>query len=123
MPTALVSSGAWPIPAGSTTTQTSPDFRNGNASGVKVVVVTTAIGTGSVTLSIQARDPGSGSYYTLLTGLPIVSNTTMIYTLAPAVAVVANASARDVLPGTWRLVLTWNNPSPVTCSVGFTMVP
>src|SRR5213594_974505 len=106
------------IPAGATTTQTSEDFvNNGGASGVpaagvKVVVDTTAIGTGSITLSIQGKDKASGKYYTLLAGAAIITNTTNVYTVFPGATVTANVSANDTLPEIWRLVVTANNANP-----------
>jgi hypothetical protein len=112
--------GAMAIPAGATTTQTSPDFQALTANGVLVVLNTTAIGTGSVTLSIQGKDRVSGVYYTLLAGAAVTTNTTNTYTVFPGAPATANVSANAALPATWRIVCTANNANAATYTVGFT---
>jgi hypothetical protein len=119
MPATVLTSGSMAIPAGATTTQTSADFQNVAASGVRVVLVTTAIGTGSITLSIQGKDPASGSYFTLLSGAAVTTNTTNTYRVGAGFPVAANVSANDCLPATWRIVVTANNGNAATYSVGF----
>lgn len=112
-------SGALNILAGATTTQTGPDVNNANARGVKVVVTTTAIGTGSVTVSIQGKDLASKAYYTILAGAAVVTNTTNVYTVFPGAPVASNVSANDQLPDTWRILVTANNANPATYTVGW----
>jgi hypothetical protein len=119
MPATETVQGAMTIPAGATTTQTSPDLANPAARGVKVVVVTTAIGTGSITLTIQGKDIASGTDYTLLAGVAINTNTTNIYTVYPGLTAAANVTATDVLPQLWRLLVTANNANAATYTVGF----
>ena len=119
MPATQTVQGALTIPAGSTTTQTGADMVNPEARGVKVVIVTTVIGTGSITLTIQGKDPGSGNYYTLLAGAAVTTNTTNIYTVYPGLTAAANVTASDVLPQTWRLLVTANNANAATYTVGF----
>lgn len=104
-----------------TTTFTGPDQTNSVWRGVKVYIITTAIGTGSITVSIQGKD-AFGNYATLLASAAIVTNTTTILTLYPGIAVVANASASDVLPNTWRIVVTANNANPATYQVSQAML-
>ena len=94
------------------------DQVNYNARGVTIVLVTTAIGTGSITLTIQGKDPGSGTYYTLLAGAAVVTNTTNRYTVYPGLTAAANVTASDVLPNAWRIVITANNANAATYSVG-----
>ena len=107
---------------GATTTQTSQDFTNENGKGVKVWLDTTAIGTGSVTLTIQGKDPASGKYVTLLSGAAVVTNATNVYTVYPGMAVAANVSANDILPKTFRIVVTANNANAATYTVGASVV-
>jgi hypothetical protein len=118
----LVSDVGLAIPAGATTTQTSPDFNNTNARGLSVVLDMTTVGTGSVTLSIQGKDRTSGKYYTLLTGAAVVTNVTNRYVIYPGYPVVANVSANEVLPNLWRIVTTANNANATTYTVGATML-
>jgi hypothetical protein len=103
---------------GVTTTQTGPDLVNKRCRGVRVVLDTTAIGTGSITLSIEGKDRASGKYYTLLSGAAVVTNVTNKYTVAPDIPAVANVSARDVLPELWRWKVTAGNSNPATYSGG-----
>jgi hypothetical protein len=98
--------------------QASPDFVNPNARGVTVYLKTTAIGTGSITVTIQGKDTISGDYYTLLAGAAVITNTVNRYTVYPGIPVVANVTASDVLPYTWRISVASNNANPVTASIG-----
>jgi hypothetical protein len=111
--------GAMAIPVGATTTQTSPDFQSQLSRGIKVFLVTTAIGTGSITLSIQAKDPASGTYTTLLAGAAVTTNTSNMYTVFPGAPVAANVSANDGLPRVFRIQVVANNANAATYSVGF----
>lgn len=108
----------FPPQTAQTVTVNGQDQTNYGARGVSVVVVTTAIGTGSITLTIQGKDQGSGTYYTILAGAAITTNTTNRYTVFPGNAVAANVSANDQLPFQWRLIVTANNANPATYSVG-----
>ena len=103
---------------GATASQNSPDLLNPYGRGVKVVVNTTAIGTGSITVAVQAKDPGSGVYVTLLASAVIITNVVTVLTVYPGIAVTANVSARDVLPRQWRVSVTANNANPANYSVG-----
>jgi hypothetical protein len=107
---------------GETTTFTSRDFVNHQSAGVVVTLVTTAIGTGSITLSINGKDKQSPNYYLLLAGAAVTTNTTNRYTVHPGLAAVANVTARDVLPELWRITITHNNANPVDYSVGVCLV-
>jgi hypothetical protein len=109
--------------AGGTITQTSADFTNVSYRGVKVVLDTTVIGTGSVTVTIQGKDRASGKYYTLLAGAAVVTNVTNVYTVFPGAPVAANVSANDQLPEVWRIVVTANNANPATYTVGAALLP
>jgi archaellum component FlaF (FlaF/FlaG flagellin family) len=112
--------GSLNIAAGSTTTQTGPDIvADQGARGVTVYVKTTAIGTGSITVTIQGKDVISGDYYTLLTGAAVTTNTTNRYTVFPGATVAANVSANDGLPAIWRILVTANNANPATYTVGW----
>lgn len=111
--------------AGATATQTSADFANPNARGVKVVldVTVNAGGAGSVTVTIQGKDKASGKYFTLLAGAAVVTVVTNVYTVFPGAPVAANVSANDQLPEVWRIVVTANNANPVTYTVGAALLP
>lgn len=107
--------------ASRTTTQTSADITNYNGQGIHVVVSTTTIGTGSITFSIQGKD-ANGIYYTILTGAAIVTDTVNRYTVFPTASAVANVSVNDILPRTFRIIITANNANPAVYSVGYNLV-
>ena len=105
--------------AASTTAQAGPDIYNAGARGVKVILDMTAVGTGSVTLTIQGKDKSSGKYYTLLAGAAVTTNGTNVYTVFPGATAAANVAANDSLPETWRWSIAVGNANPATYTVGF----
>lgn len=115
-PTAIITA------TGATTTQTGPDLPNFNGRGVKIVLNMTTAGTGSVTLSIQGKDLTSGAYYTILTGAAVTVNGTTVYTIYPGVTAAANAAASDILPRTWRVLVTANNVNATSYTVGASLI-
>lgn len=82
----------------------------------------TTVGTGSVTLDIQGKDPVSGKYYSILTGAAVTTNSTNVYKIHPGLTAAANAVANDMLPRTYRVVVTANNANSATYSVGAMLV-
>jgi hypothetical protein len=101
-----------------TTTQTQADQSNPSARGVRVVLNMTAVGTGSVTLEIDAKDVASGVYLPLLTGAAVTTNSTNVYIVHPDLTAAANSIAKDILPRTWRVKVVANNANSATYSVG-----
>lgn len=87
-----------------------------------MVLNVTSAGTGSVTLSIQGKDAASGQYYAMLTGAAVTSNGTTVYTVYPGLTAVANTTVSDVLPATWRVVMTANNANATTYTVGASVI-
>jgi hypothetical protein len=108
--------------AARTTTQTQSDQTNYNHRGIIAVLDMTTVGTGSVTLEIDAKDPVSGKYYAVLTGAAVTTNSTNIYRVYPGLTAAANATANDVLPRTWRIKVTANNANSATYSVGAMLI-
>lgn len=105
-----------------TTTQTGTDQTNYNHRGLIVTLDMTTVGTGSVTLEIDMKDPVSGKYVALLTGSAVTTNVTNIYTVYPGNTVSANVSVSTILPRTWRVKVTANNANAATYSVGASLV-
>jgi hypothetical protein len=105
-----------------TTTQTQADQKNYNHRGIVVVLDVTVPGTGSITLEIDAKDPVSGKYYTVLTGVAVTTLSTTVYRVYPGLTAVANATASDILPRTWRVKVTSNNANTITYSVGCMLI-
>ena len=102
---------------GATVSQNTFDLTNANCRGIKVFVNTTAIGTGSITVSVQGKDPVSGNYFTLLASAAITTNVFNVYNVYPGFTVTANVSANDVLPRVWRVLVTANNANPASYTV------
>ena len=100
-------------------TQTGQDRENRNARGLILIVDVTAVpGVDTVTPKIQGKDQASGKYYDILTGAAIVGVSTVVMRIYPGLAAVANLTVNDVLPRTWRFVLTHSAASNFTYSVG-----
>ena len=97
-----------------TTTQVSSDQTNNYGRGVIVYLNMATVGTGSVTLTIQGKDPVSGTYYTLLAGAAVITNVFNTYTVYPGAPVITNVSASSPLPKTWRVSIVANNANAVT---------
>lgn len=104
--------------ASRTTTQTTPDQINLFARGIILILDVTVPGTGSVTLTINMKDPVSGKYKLILAGAAVITQVTNIYTIYPGAVVTANVSANANLPKTWQAIVTANNANPVTYSLG-----
>ncbi len=110
------------VGVGQTVTVASNDQTNPYGRGVKVLVNTTAIGTGSITVNIQGKDPASGQYYTILASAAITTNVANVYTVYPGLASVANISANDVLPRTWRVNVVAGNANPANYTVAASVI-
>jgi hypothetical protein len=105
-----------------TTTQTSPDLSNLSGNRLVVVLDMTVVGTGSVTVTINGKDPASGKYYLLLSGAAITTNSTNRYVVGSGSTATANVSANDVVPSTFQIVVTANNANAATYTVGYELV-
>jgi hypothetical protein len=104
--------------AARTTTQTSRDIRNPGFHWLDVVLDMTAVGTGSVTVTINFKDQASGKYILLLSGAAVTTNSTVNYTIGPTAATTANVSATRSLADVLQVVVTANNANSATYSLG-----
>lgn len=100
--------------ASRTTTQTSEDYQGGTA--MHLVLVMATVGTGSVTPKVQGKDD-LGNYYDLLVGTAQTTDGTQVIKIGEGFGQVANGSAADKLPVTWRVVATANNANAAVYSV------
>ena len=103
-----------------TTTQTQADQTTANGvRGIKVIVDVTVNGSGgSITPEIDFKDSVSGKYIALLTGAAITDTRTVVLTVYPGATAASNLTVNDILPHTWRVLVTANNANAVTYSVG-----
>lgn len=110
------------VGVGSTVTVNSGDLTNPYGRGLKVMVNTTLIGTGSITATIQGKDQASGQYYTILASAAITTNVATLLSVYPGLTAVANVSANDVLPRTYRILVTAGNANPANYTVGASVI-
>ena len=110
--------------AARTTTFTSADIPVAYARAIDVIVDETvnAGSAGSMTCTINGKDPASGKYYLLLSGAAIVAVATNTYSIGIGLPVTTNVSTNVAIPSVIQIVLTFANANPVTCSVGLNMI-
>lgn len=102
----------------------SPDMQNDGARGVIVVFDITAVPTvDTVTPKIQGKDPVSGKYYDIVSAAAQVAVATIVLKVYPGITVAANLAVSDVLPRTWRLVVTHSAGTNFTYSAGGIYIP
>lgn len=104
-----------------TTTQTSADFTNAGGRHLAVFLNMTTVGTGSVTLTIQGKVPGTSTYYTLLAGAAVITDVLNVYRVGPEFSAVANVAARDVIPPVFRFLVTANNANAAVYSLSYAL--
>ncbi len=86
--------------------------------GGHFIIRTSAVGAApSVVPSIEAQDPLSAIWYSLLTGVAITAIGTTILKIYPGLTPVANAVASDFIPPVWRFSMTHGNSDSITYSV------
>jgi hypothetical protein len=106
-----------PSAARTATTSTVEQDNLGNR-GVIVDLVTTAVGSASLTVSIQRWNPASSSWVTMLVSAAVTTNTTTTLTLFPAATAAANVTANASLPRLWRVTVTHADANSATYSLG-----
>lgn len=85
--------------------------------GAHIVITVSAYTSGNYTAKIQAKDATTGLYYDVLVGAAISSTGTTVLKIYPGIAVLANGSASDILPVTWRVQLNGLSTPIMTLSV------
>lgn len=84
----------------------SADMGNTRWRGVKLFITTGSFGASesTMTVTIEGKDPTSGSYYTILQSASLSASSFVVLTVYPTgIAAVANVTAVDVLPKSWRV--------------------
>ena len=97
----------------------SADQQNLNRRGVVATVAVSVDNTGgTLTVTIQGKDPASGTYYDILTsaGLNVAAGLISLR-VYPGIAAVTNRSVSDILPATWRLKFVVASAA-ITATVG-----
>lgn len=107
--------------ADSTASTNSLDQTNANCRGITIFINATAV-TGTLTVTLQGKDPFSNVYYTLLASAAIAINSNVQMTVYPGVLAVTNLAANVPLPSTWRVVAAIAT-GPVTATIGAVLIP
>lgn len=106
-----------------TATANANDQENEVGRGAVIVVDVTAVAaTPSVVFKIQGKDPESGAYYDILTSAAVTGVSTNVYRVYPGLTAVANLTANDLLPRTWRVRAEHGDADSITYSVGALLV-
>ncbi len=101
------------------TSVTSADQTNAQWKGAHIIIRASTYTTGAYTPTVQGKDPVSGEYYSLLVGTAISSTSTNVLKIAPGITAATNASVADLLPKTWRVVMTGTTtPVSMIYSIG-----
>jgi hypothetical protein len=109
--------------AARTATESGADTINYNARGGHFVIDVSAVtGAASITVDVEAKDPVSGVYYSLLNSAAISTVSTVVLKIYPGITPVANAAASDILPREYRVTVTHANADSITYSVSDALV-
>lgn len=93
--------------AARTATISTPDQISKTFRGVKLIANVTVIAGGeNLVFTIQGKDPISGKYYSILSTPEITSAGLVVLTVHPGLITVANVAFNNVIPDTWRAVVT-----------------
>lgn len=102
-----------------TATPTAVQVSDNYAKGIQVVIeVTAASATPSVVPTIDGFDPASDTWYNLLTGAAITAVSSTVLRVHPELTAAANLIAQDMVPETYRIVMTHADADSITYSVG-----
>lgn len=110
---------------GAAATYDSGDLSLAGLSYVAVYVDVTSIGTASLTLHVDGKDPASGLYQTLATFNTITANGQYLILIGPGLTgtPAGNATVSGLfVPATFRIQVVHNNANPADYSVAYSVV-
>lgn len=83
----------------------SADQTNGTGRGLHLAInISTITGTSpTLTVTIQGKDPGSSTYYTILASAALTASGLTILRVYPGLTAAANTFANDIIPYQWRV--------------------
>lgn len=91
--------------------------------GIIVTLNVTAIAaTGSLTVSLEGRDPVSLNYHTVATFSPVTTVSLNAFTVYPGIVEVAGSRFNMILPSVFRITCTPINAVDITYSVGYNVI-
>lgn len=96
------------------------DQLNGACKGLVLWVDVTAFTGTSITITIQAKDPVSLKYTTILASAALAATGTTALTIYPGVTAAANVAVSTVVPSIWRAISTgtFSNVTYTVSAVG-----
>lgn len=97
---------------------TNPVYSRGATGLTATLVVTASAATPSITFAIQAYEPASATWVTLLTSAAITGASTNTITVSPQIATSANVSLNRIIPDTVRIFVDHSDTDSITYSVG-----
>ena len=104
-------------------TTSSTGQTNYNWRGAHVILSVTAVpGVDSITLSIEGNESATNTWYTLLTGVAVLTTGLFVYKIYPGITAVANGAVSDILPPLWRVTVTHSAATNFTYSVSSSLI-
>ena len=103
-----------------------PDIVNIWGTSAKFFVnVSAATGTLPTTLvTIEGKDPISGTYYTILASTALAGVTSQLLAVGPGITAVANKSVADWMPPVFRISVTYGGTTPtIAGTIGMAFGP
>lgn len=91
---------------------------NGDPASAHIAIDITAIAGGSLTFTVEGKDPASGKYYTLLATAALAGTGTTILRIFPGATAVANLAANDIMPGIFRVKWVITTTPTATFTIG-----
>jgi len=94
-----------------------------NEAGRKYLILTIDVtvdpASASITPTIRAKDPVSGTYFDLLVGSAIAAVGTVTLKIGPALTAAANLVANDFIPRSWNFEMAVADTDSITYSVAY----
>lgn len=98
------------------------DQNNRNGKGCHLHINISAWTAGSITVTVQGKDPVSGTYYTILTSAALAAVGFTTLRVYPGLTPVANLTENDILPRTWRVSVAVSSADSITYSIGNSVI-
>lgn len=103
--------------AARTATTTSTDITKTTEVGAHFILNATVVpGVDTITMKVQGKD-NLGNYYDLLVGTASATTGIVVLKVSPSITPAANASANDMLPDIYRIIVTHSAGTSFTYSV------
>jgi len=109
-------------PSAARTADHNVPFTNTQGKACHLTIDVTAWSAGSLTVTIQGKDPTSGKLYTILASAALVATGTVVLRVGSGLTAAANLVANDVLPK--EIVIDFNHAdaTSITYSAGLSIV-